>query len=257
MSEGPKTKYALVTGGSRGIGRAICKQLAADHGFAILVNYRSGKDAAEEVLKQLIADGGHGEPLYFDEADAEQVNAALNAWREAHPDAVIEVVVNNAGVTKDNLFVWMKPEEWSTVLDTSLNGFFNVTSALIQDMIVRRSGRIINMASVSGVKGTPGQVNYSAAKGAVVAATKALAQEVAKRNITVNAVAPGIITTDMTKDLDEANLKKLVPANRSGTAAAVAHSASFLASPRASYITVQAITIKARIHTARHKGGPG
>ncbi|HRA18608.1 MAG TPA: 3-oxoacyl-ACP reductase FabG, partial [Flavobacteriales bacterium] len=231
MSEGPKTKYALVTGGSRGIGRAICKQLAADHGFAILVNYRSGKDAAEEVLKQLIADGGQGETIYFDVADAEQVNAALNAWREAHPDAVIEVVVNNAGVTKDNLFVWMKPEEWSTVLDTSLNGFFNVTSALIQDMIVRRSGRIINMASVSGVKGTPGQVNYSAAKGAVVAATKALAQEVAKRNITVNAVAPGFITTDMTKDLDEANLKKLVPANRFGTAEEVAHLVSFLASP--------------------------
>ncbi|HQV38300.1 MAG: 3-oxoacyl-ACP reductase FabG [Flavobacteriales bacterium] len=249
MSEGPKTKYALVTGGSRGIGRAICKQLAADHGFAILVNYRSGKDAAEEVLKQLIADGGQGETIYFDVADAEQVNAALNAWREAHPDAVIEVVVNNAGVTKDNLFVWMKPEEWSTVLDTSLNGFFNVTSALIQDMIVRRSGRIINMASVSGVKGTPGQVNYSAAKGAVVAATKALAQEVAKRNITVNAVAPGFITTDMTKDLDEANLKKLVPANRFGTAEEVAHLVSFLASPKASYITGEVININGGIYS--------
>ena len=213
------------------------------------MNYRSGKDAAEEVLKQLIADGGQGETIYFDVADAEQVNAALNAWREAHPDAVIEVVVNNAGVTKDNLFVWMKPEEWSTVLDTSLNGFFNVTSALIQDMIVRRSGRIINMASVSGVKGTPGQVNYSAAKGAVVAATKALAQEVAKRNITVNAVAPGFITTDMTKDLDEANLKKLVPANRFGTAEEVAHLVSFLASPKASYITGEVININGGIYS--------
>jgi len=162
---------------------------------------------------------------------------------------VIEVVVNNAGVTKDNLFVWMKPEEWSTVLDTSLNGFFNVTSALIQDMIVRRSGRIINMASVSGVKGTPGQVNYSAAKGAVVAATKALAQEVAKRNITVNAVAPGFITTDMTKDLDEANLKKLVPANRFGTAEEVAHLVSFLASPKASYITGEVININGGIYS--------
>ncbi len=245
----PKTKYALVTGGSRGIGRAICKQLAADHGLAILVNYRTGKEAAEEVLEQIIADGGQGETIHFDVADAEAVDSALNAWREAHPDAVIEVLVNNAGVTKDNLFVWMKPEEWSTVLNTSLNGFFNVTKALIQDMIVRRSGRIINMASVSGVKGTPGQVNYSAAKGAVVAATKALAQEVAKRNITVNAVAPGFITTDMTKDLDEATLKKFVPANRFGTAEEVAHLVSFLASPKASYITGEVVNINGGIYS--------
>lgn len=250
MSEGPiKTKYALVTGGSRGIGRAICKQLAADHGFAILVNYRSGKDAAQEVVEQITGAGGRAEAIHFDVADAEGVNSALNGWREAHPDAVIEVLVNNAGVTKDNLFVWMKPEEWNNVLDTSLNGFFNVTKALIQDMIVRRSGRIINMASVSGVKGTPGQVNYSAAKGAVVAATKALAQEVAKRNITVNAVAPGFITTDMTKDLDEGNLKKLVPANRFGTAEEVAHLVSFLASPKASYITGEVVNINGGIYS--------
>lgn len=244
-----KRKYALVTGGSRGIGRAICKQLAADHGFAILVNYRTGKEAAEEVRDQIVKDGGQGETLQFDVADAEAVNAALGAWREAHPEAVIEVVVNNAGLTKDNLFVWMRPEEWRTVLDTSLNGFFNVTKALIQDMLVRRSGRIINMASVSGVKGTPGQVNYSAAKGALVAATKALAQEVAKRHITVNAVAPGFITTDMTKDLDEAALKKLVPANRFGTAEEVAHLVSFLASPKAGYITGEVVHINGGIYS--------
>lgn len=250
MSEGStKRKYALVTGGSRGIGRAICRQLAADHGLAILVNYRSGKDAAQEVVEQIVAEGGQAEAIPFDVADAQAVNTALNAWRETHPDALIEVLVNNAGVTKDNLFVWMKPEEWSNVLDTSLNGFFHVTKALIQDMIVRRSGRIINVASLSGVKGTPGQVNYSAAKGAVVAATKALAQEVAKRNITVNAVAPGFITTDMTKDLHEADLRKLVPANRFGTAVEVAHLVSFLASPKASYITGEVVNINGGIYS--------
>lgn len=250
MSESAaKTKYALVTGGSRGIGGAICRQLAADHGLAVLVNYRSGKAAAEEVVAQIRSNGGRGEAIQFDVANGDEVNSALNAWRSAHPDAVIEVLVNNAGVTKDNLFVWMKPEEWNAVIDTSLQGFFHVTKALIQEMIVRRSGRIINMASLSGMKGTPGQANYSAAKGAVVAASKALAQEVAKRNITVNAVAPGFITTDMTQDLDEANLKKLVPANRFGTAEEVAHLVSFLASPKAAYITGEVININGGIYS--------
>ncbi len=173
----------------------------------------------------------------------------MDAWHESHKDSIIEIVVNNAGITKDGLFMWMKPEDWRSVIDTSLNGFFNVTNYVIQKLLVNRYGRIINMVSVSGLKGTPGQTNYSAAKGAVVAATKALAQEVAKRNITVNAVAPGFIRSDMTADLDEKELKKMIPANRFGEAEEVAHVVSFLASEKSSYITGEVININGGIYS--------
>lgn len=244
-----KQKYALVTGGSRGIGRAICIQLAKDLEYALLINYNSNKDAALETLKEVESCGGNGEIIAFNVADGHAVNTALDTWAEAHPDAVIEVIVNNAGITSDNLFMWMTPEEWKNVIDISLQGFYNVTHNLMQKLLVNRYGRVINMVSVSGQKGTPGQTNYSAAKGAIIAATKALSQEVAKRKITVNAVAPGFIKTDMTGDLNEKELKKLVPLQRFGEAEEVAHLVSFLASKKSSYITGEIININGGIYS--------
>ncbi len=187
--------------------------------------------------------------LQFDVANANEVAEVLDTWSSQNKDAIIEVIVNNAGITKDNLFMWMKNEDWTNVINTSLHGFFNVTNHLIQKLLVNRYGRIINMVSVSGLKGTAGQTNYSAAKGAVIAATKALAQEVAKRKITVNAVAPGFIATDMTSELDEKELKKLIPINRFGKADEVAHLVSFLASEKASYITGEVININGGIYS--------
>ena len=222
---GKLRKFALVTGGSRGIGRAICIQLAKDTDYHILINYQSNKQAAEETLREVISIGGQGELIPFDVVDADSVISSLDQWQENNKEAIIEVIVNNAGINRDGLFMWMKPEDWNAVINTSLNGF--VTNHLIQKLLVNKYGRIINMVSLSGVKGTAGQTNYSAAKGAVVAATKALAQEVAKRNVTVNAVAPGFIATDMTADLDEKELKKMIPANRFGKVEEVAHLVSF------------------------------
>ncbi|MDO6761146.1 3-oxoacyl-ACP reductase FabG [Tamlana sp. 2_MG-2023] len=243
------TKYALVTGGSRGIGKAICIQLAKDSDYHIIINYNSNKEAALETLKSVEEAGGKGEILGFNVSNLSEVAQALDAWQENNKEAIIEVIVNNAGITKDGLFMWMKPEDWNDVINTSLNGFFNVTNHLIQKLLVNKYGRIINLVSVSGLKGTPGQTNYSAAKGAVISATKALAQEIAKRNITVNAVAPGFIKTDMTGELNEKELKKLVPANRFGDAEEVAHLVSFLASKKASYITGEVININGGIYS--------
>lgn len=244
-----KTKHALVTGGSRGIGRAVCIQLAKDSDYHILINYNSNKEEALNTLKEVEGVGGSGEILQFNVVNADEVKQVLDAWQEKNKNAVIEVLVNNAGITKDGLFMWMPQKDWQDVINTSLNGFFNVTNHLIQKLLVNRYGRIINMVSVSGLKGTPGQTNYSAAKGAVIAATKALAQEVAKRNITVNAVAPGFIKTDMTGDLDEKELKKMIPANRFGKAEEVAHVVSFLASNKSSYITGEIININGGIYS--------
>tara|TARA_R100000935_G_scaffold38680_1_gene59907 strand:+ start:3255 stop:3986 length:732 start_codon:yes stop_codon:yes gene_type:complete len=240
--------YALVTGGSRGIGRAICIQLAKDLGYHILINFRGNKTAANETLSEINSAGGTGELLQFDVSNAEDTAKALQAWQENNKEAVIEILVNNAGITKDGLFMWMKDEDWNSVMDTNLNGFFNVTKPLLQPMLLNRFGRIINVVSLSGLKGTAGQVNYAAAKGAVISATKSLAQEVAKRNVTVNAVAPGFIASDMTKDLDEKELKKLVPLNRFGTPDEVAHLVSFLASEKAAYITGEVVNINGGIY---------
>ena len=244
-----KQKYALITGGSRGIGRAICIQLAKDLEYSILINYNNNKEAAIQTLNEVEAAGGKGEIIQFDVANAEEVNKAFDVWQENNKNGIIEVIINNAGITKDGLFMWMKPEDWHSVINTSLNGFYNITNQLIQQMLVNKYGRIINMVSVSGLKGTPGQVNYSAAKGAVIGATKALAQEVAKRNITVNAVAPGFINSDMTVELDEKELRKMIPANRFGKVEEVAHLVSFLASPKASYITGEVVNINGGIYS--------
>ncbi|MET3731391.1 3-oxoacyl-ACP reductase FabG [Moheibacter stercoris] len=243
-----KLKYALVTGGSRGIGRETSLKIATELGYPVLINYQSNQSAAEETLKMICDAGGKGEIIQFDVNNAEDVNAKLNAWKDANPDAIIEVLVNNAGITRDGLLMWMESDDWNQVLQTTLNGFYNVTRNLIQDLLKNRYGRIINVASVSGMKGTAGQVNYSAAKAGLIGATKALAQEIAKRNITVNAVAPGFIETDMTSDLDQSELKKIVPLNRFGKAEEVADLICFLASPKASYITGETININGGIY---------
>lgn len=235
-------RYALVTGGSRGIGRAVCLKLASQ-GWNVLINYASNAAKAQETLEGVLACGVKGELLPFDVTDAAAVNAAIGGWQAAHPDDLISVLVNNAGVRSDSLLIWLEPEAWSKVLSTTLDGFFNVTRAVLQPMLLAKSGRIINMASLSGLKGLPGQANYSAAKGGLIAATKALAQEVARKKVTVNAVAPGFIRTDMVEGLDEAELRKTIPAARFGEPEEVAALVAFLASDEASYITGECISI--------------
>lgn len=241
-------KYALVTGASRGLGRAVALRLAKD-GFAVIINYQSNREAAEETLKLVQDAGGNGELLPFDVADSKAIETALESWQSTHPDEYISVLVNNAGIRKDNLMIFMQETEWNNVVDTTLNGFFYITRRLLKDMITHRNGRIINMSSLSGLKGLPGQTNYSAAKAALIGATKALAQEVAARKITVNAIAPGFISTDMTKELNEAELKKLIPMGRFGKPEEVASLTSFLASDEAAYITGQVISINGGLYT--------
>lgn len=241
-------KCALVTGASRGIGRAIAVQLAKDHGFHILINFASNEEAAKETLSIIESNGGSGELLGFDVKHYDEVQTAVKSWFAANPEAKIEVLVNNAGITRDNIFPMVSEKDWDDVLNTSVKGMYNCTQAVVQKMLRNRYGRVINIASLSGLKGVPGQTNYSAAKGAMVAATKALSQEVAKRNITINAIAPGFIVSDMTSGLDENELKKMVPANRFGTAEEVAHLASFLASDKAAYITGEVININGGVY---------
>ena len=241
-------KYALITGASRGLGKAIALRLAKD-GFAVIINYQSNREAAEDTLKQVQEAGGTGELLPFNVADPQAIETALESWSASHPEDYISVLVNNAGIRQDNLMVFMQEEQWSKVLDTTLNGFFYITRRLLKDMMTHRNGRIINMASLSGLKGLPGQTNYSAAKAALIGATKALAQEVAARTVTVNAIAPGFIATDMTKELDEAELKKLIPLGRFGKPEEVAALTSFLASDDAAYITGQVISINGGLYT--------
>ena len=243
-----EVKYALVTGASRGIGRAIALKLASQ-GFVVIINYASNVDAAQKTLDEIVANGGQGELLPFDVSDKNSVTEALHLWASRHENEYISVVVNNAGIRKDNLMMWMPEEDWHTVLSISLNGFFNVTQPLLKNMLVKKWGRIVNVTSLSGIKGMPGQANYSAAKGGLIAATKALAQEVAKKRITVNAVAPGFIKSDMTADLNEAELKKLVPLGRFGDAEEVAELVAFLVSDAAAYITGEVISINGGIYT--------
>ncbi len=234
--------YALVTGGSRGLGAAICKRLA-QQGLGIIINYRSNESAAKAVADEIVGNGGCVSLLPFDVSSEESVDAALEKWEEEHPDDRITVLVNNAGIREDNLLVFMQTDQWHKVINTTLDGFFYVTRRVLKGMLTKRFGRIINIASLSGLKGLPGQANYSAAKAALIGATKALAQEVAARKVTVNAVAPGFIKSDMTKDLDEDGLKKLVPLGRFGEADEVAALVAFLASKDSSYITGETISI--------------
>ena len=241
-------KYALVTGGSRGIGRAVCVRLAQS-GYRVIINYVSNAEEARKTLELVREAGQDGEILQFDVSDRRQTTEALEVWERNHPEEYIEVLVNNAGIRRDNIMALMPEEDWTRVVDITLKGFYNVTQPLLQAMMFHKFGRIVNLASVSGIKGMPGQANYSAAKGGLIAATKALAQEVARKNVTVNAIAPGFIKTDMVEGLDEAALKKTIPANRFGTPEEVAELVAFLVSPHAGYITGDVISINGGLYT--------
>ena len=241
-------KYALVTGGSRGIGKAICIKLATD-GYNILLNYKSNDLEANKSKEEVELNGVKCELLKFDVSDNESTQLIISNWLDNNKAAKIEILVNNAGINNDNLMVFMPNEQWHNVINARLNGFFYVTKAILKSMVSSRYGRIINVVSLSGLKGMPGQTNYAAAKAGVIGATKSLAQEVAKRNITVNAVAPGFIATDMTKDLDEKQLIELIPMKRFGTPEEVAETVSFLASKSAAYITGQVISINGGLYS--------
>ncbi|GGB22071.1 MULTISPECIES: 3-oxoacyl-ACP reductase FabG [Mucilaginibacter] len=241
-------KCALVTGGSRGIGRAICYKMAA-MGYYVLVNYKGNIDEANNTLAQIRKNGGDGELLQFNVADKNDIQQKLGSWIETNTEKYIEVLINNAGVKDDGLMMWMTDQQWDGVINTSLSGFFYVTRLVLNGMLVKKYGRIVNVVSLSGLKGLPGQVNYSAAKAGVIGATKALAQEVGRRGITVNAVAPGFIATDMTAGLDEKELKAMVPLKRFGTPEEVAHAVGFLASPEAAYITAEVLSINGGLYS--------
>lgn len=241
-------KYALVTGGSRGIGRAVCCKLA-EMGFYILVNYNSSPEEAAITLNLVKEKGSDGELIKFDVALKEEVEKALSDWQAHNEGKTIQILINNAGIRRDALLMWMKDEEWDEVLKTNLDGFFYCTRFLIKDMLISKFGRIVNVVSLSGIKGLPGQANYSAAKAGIIGATKALAQEVAKKNVTVNAVAPGFIQSDMTKDLDENQLRTMIPMNRFGKPEEVAEIVGFLASEKASYITGEVINVNGGLYT--------
>ncbi|MDO6429974.1 3-oxoacyl-ACP reductase FabG [Flavitalea sp. BT771] len=241
------TKYALVTGGSRGIGRAVCQKMAA-MGYHVLVNFKANEAEALKTVALIKQGNGRAELLPFDISDKQQIQQVLGGWIDANPDKQIDVLVNNAGVREDALMVWMQDEQWDKVIRTNLDSFFHVTRLVLNGMIGQKYGRIINIVSLSGLKGLPGQTNYSAAKAGLIGATKALALEVARQNITVNAVAPGFIKTDMLEGIEEKEVQKLVPARRWGTPEEVAHTVGFLASPEAAYITAQVLSVNGGLY---------
>jgi 3-oxoacyl-[acyl-carrier protein] reductase len=241
-------KYALVTGGSRGIGRAVSIRLAR-MGYYIIINYQRNAEEANKTLQLVRDEGSDGQLLHFDVGSKEEIQTILGGWVEANPDKVIEVLVNNAGIRRDNLLMMMPDDDWDTVLRTNLDPFFYITKVLLQNMVAKRYGRIVNIVSLSGVKGLPGQVNYSASKAGVIGASKALAQEVARRGVTVNCVAPGFIKTDMTVGIDPAQYRSIIPMQRFGEAEEVAAVVAFLASAESSYITGEVIHVNGGLHT--------
>jgi 3-oxoacyl-[acyl-carrier protein] reductase len=240
---------ALITGGSRGIGRAIALQLAKDHQLHILINYSADTAAAQETLDKIMSEDGSAELLKFHVEDRSEVESSLAGWQQNNPDKFIQVLVNNASIAKDGLFMWMPENNWDDVIAVSLKGLFNVTQHVIRQMMKNKTGRIINISSISGLRGVAGQANYSTAKAGIIGATKSLAQELAKMNITVNAVAPGFINTEMIKNLDMEKYTKAVPMARVGEPAEVAHLVSFLASDKASYITGEVININGGLYS--------
>jgi len=241
-------KSSLVTGGSRGIGRAICIKLA-ELGYHVIINYKGNESAANETLELVKAKGATGELLKFDVASKEEIKKVLGEWIETNTEKVLEVLVNNAGIKNDGLMFWMKDEQWEDVIRTSLDGFFYTTRLVVSNMLTKRYGRIINIVSLSGLKGMPGQTNYSAAKAGVIGATKALAQEIGRKGITVNAVAPGFIKTDMIEGLEEKELSKMIPVKRFGLPEEVAHAVGFLASREAAYITGEVLSINGGLYS--------
>jgi 3-oxoacyl-[acyl-carrier protein] reductase len=241
-------KCALITGGSRGIGRAICIKMAA-MGYYVLINYKSNIAEAEKTLSIVRESGGDGELLPFDVANKDNIGFVLGNWINTNEDKAIDVLVNNAGIRDDSLMAWMAEEQWENVMKTNLDSFFYVTRLVLNTMLQRKYGRIINVVSLSGLKGLAGQTNYSAAKSGVIGATKALAQEVGRQGITVNALAPGFIKTDMTEGLDEKELRGLIPTKRFGTPEEVAFAAGFLAAPEAGYITGQVLSVNGGLYS--------
>ena len=236
-----KDKSVLVTGSSRGIGKAIAQRLARD-GYTVVVHCRSRREEADAVANGIVADGGQARVLQFDIAERDATSAALLADIEAH--GCYYGVVANAGVARDTAFPAMTGEEWDQVLGTNLDGFFNVLNPLVMPMVQRRKpGRIVTMASVSGLVGNRGQVNYSAAKAGIIGATKALALELAKRSITVNCVAPGLIETDMIEEVPMEEALKMIPARRVGRPHEVAAAVSYLMSEDAGYVTRQVLSV--------------
>lgn len=241
-------EYALVTGGSRGIGKAICLRLA-DMGYNIIINYTSNDEEALKTQELIKAKGVDAILMKFDVSITADADAHVESWIENNKDKAITVLVNNAGIRKDNIMVFISPEDWKRVLSITVDGFYNVTRHVVKSMLTKRKGRIVNIVSLSGLKGMPGQTNYSASKGAIIAATKALAQEVGKRGITVNAVAPGFIKTDMTKDINEDDYKKMVPMNRFGEPEEVAGVVAFLVGKDSSYVTGQVISVNGGLYS--------
>ena len=237
-------QVALVTGASRGIGRTIAMDLGAT-GRYVYINYVKNQGAAEQTLEDLHGAGGQGEIIRFDVADLAESEASVKAILKNH--GKIDVLVNNAGITDDMLLVWMKHDNWHRVLDTNLTGFYNVSRLVVKNMIRKQFGRIVNITSTSGQMGQAGQINYSAAKAGLIGATKALSREVASRNITVNAVAPGFIETEMIENLPLEEIAKNIPMKRAGTAREVAAAVIFLCSSRASYITGQVLGVNGGI----------
>jgi 3-oxoacyl-[acyl-carrier protein] reductase len=218
-------KCALVTGGSRGIGRAICIKMA-EMGYFVLINYRSNVEEADKTLSEIRQAGANGELIRFDVSNKEDIVQTLGGWLKTNEDKYIEILVNNAGIKEDVLMMWMKDEQWENVIMTSLDGFFYVTRLVLNSMLVKRFGRIINIVSLSGLKGLPGQTNYS-----------------------VNAVAPGFIRTDMIEGLDEKKLSEMIPVNRFGLPEEVAHAVGFLASKEAAYITAEVLSINGGLYS--------
>lgn len=241
-------KCALVTGGSRGIGRAISIQLASK-GYFVLVNYVRNEEEATKTVSLITEAGGRAMLLKFNVASKDDITQVLGGWIETNKDKVIEVLVNNAGIRKDNLMMTMADEDWQAVINTNLDSFFYITKLVLPGMMFKHYGRVINIVSLSGVKGLPGQTNYSASKAGVIGATKALAQEIARKGITVNAVAPGFIKTEMTEGLDEKLYQSLIPMRRFGEADEVAAVVTFLASKEAAYITGEVINVNGGLHT--------
>ena len=238
------TQIALVTGASGGIGKAIATTLAQTNRFVYL-NFNSNRKKAAATLEDIISNGGNGALLQFDVKSKEESETAIE--KILSEKGKIDILVNNAGIRDDMLMVWMKKENWQNVLDTNLTGFFNVTRLVVKNMLPKRFGRIINIASTSGQTGQAGQVNYSASKAGIIGATKALAREIAKRDITVNAVAPGFIETEMMEGLPIKEIAKTIPAGRLGKPEEVAAAVLFLCSNDAGYITGQVIGINGGI----------
>jgi len=238
------SKIALVTGAGKGIGRAVVSRLARD-GFDLWLNYRSDHRAAEEAAQEVEAQGGACRLLPFDVADADAVDASLGPLLENQTPFAL---IHNAGLARDSLMVWMTREEWHEVLSVTLDGFFEVTKAVLASMLRAREGRIVTIASTAGQSGLPGQVNYSAAKAGLIGATRSLAAEVAKRNVLVNAVSPGFIKTSMTEDLPLDAILPMIPMGRLGSPEEVAEAVSFLCSDAASYVTGQIIGVNGGVY---------